>query len=103
VAEHGQGLRAAAVKAVLLRNRRSHWVYDAHVTYCGRMLVDLPVEREVSCEQLPGDPCPSCERIAEGTPEHVAAHRVTLPPSTGSLRTTGPLTHGTRPRTGRRL
>ena len=95
--------RRSPTIAVLLRNRRSHWIYDSRTTYCGRVLIDLPVERELNCDELPGDPCPTCQRIAEGTAIHVAAQRVVLPPSHGLLRTTGPLTHGLQPRHGRKL
>jgi hypothetical protein len=84
-------------RAVILRNRRSHWVYDAFYTYCGRRLVELSVDRELPCDELPGDPCPTCLSVAEGTAEH-SRERVTLPPSTGTLRRTGPLYHGPAPK-----
>ncbi len=84
------------MRAVQLRSGRHHWVFDQRSTYCGRWLIDLPVLREFTTEHLPaGDVCVECESARQSGLVQ-GAHHVTLPPSWGTVRKTGPLHHGTQ-------
>jgi hypothetical protein len=86
------------MKAVRLRNRKTH---DAHYSYCGRRLIDLPIVQEFETDNLPGDACRLCRDAGEAVEPPA---RVVLPPSYGRLYTTGPISHGPRSKlTGRRL
>jgi len=86
------------VKAVELRNRRTHWVYDAHQTLCGRHLIDLPVVRETDVENLSdiGEPCAMCVDLAVSGFGVFPSGRVTLKPSHGRMKKAGPISHGPR-------
>lgn len=92
------------MRAVRVSSGRTHLILNEDVTYCGRFLVDLRATEELPAEALPGgeEICVPCERTAK-TNEPIGAHRVTLPPSLGYLRTTGELYHGFGGRRGRRL
>jgi len=92
------------VKAVRLRNGREHWVYDVHLTLCGRRIIDLPVVAELDLAELSADGCATCLAL-EGAAgfEPFAPSRITSPAQPGRLRTTGHLMHGPRGRTARRL
>jgi hypothetical protein len=86
----------------------AHWILDPERTYCGRRPAELDVVAELELERLPPvEACLSCERAAQGwtAPEirTLGGERVTAAPSAGTMRTTGPLSHGTRRRGARRL
>jgi len=86
----------------------AHWLLDPGRTFCGRRPADLDVVEEVALERLPAvEACRACERAADGwTPPArpgLGLERVTAPAASGTLRTTGPLAHGTRSRGSRRL
>jgi len=86
----------------------AHWLLDEGRTFCGRDPAGLDVVEELELERLPAvEACRACERAADGwtPPERtgLGADRVTAPPAGGRMRTVGPLSHGTRPRHGRRV
>lgn len=74
-----------------------HWHHpDGLHTLCGRSLVSMRIERELEFENphLPADGrvCVPCEAVRqEGG---YVPRTVTLPPSRGFVRKTGPLIHG---------
>lgn len=87
-----------------------HWLndHDPGRTLCGKPRLGLGVVTEGPLEKLPAlEACQNCLRNAEGwkKPEHTSSGGgFTLEPSLGTLRTTGPLSHGTGSRrSGRRL
>jgi len=83
---------------VQLRNRRTHWI-NGERTFCGRALIDLPVERQTTAvdDYLPGDPCLRCvELLALGLAEGLDDARIVLPPSNGLLFRTGPFHNSAR-------
>jgi hypothetical protein len=101
------------VNAIRVRKRSKsggityHWLLDPGRTYCGKHVDALQVDETLELERLPSvEACLQCERFRDGwtKPERAEGEqRVIAPPSHGRLRTTGPLSHGTRPRQGRRL
>jgi hypothetical protein len=100
------------VKAIRVRKRsRSggvcfHWLLDPDRTLCGRVVSTLDVDATLELERLPGiEACRGCERALDGWAKPIVERdaRQIAPPSHGKLRTSGPLSHGTRPRTGRWL
>lgn len=90
--------------------RTWHYLIDDGRTLCGRAVAELVVVERADRDTLPPvEACHGCVRFADGwTQQYAGADRVderrgpTLKPSLGSLRTTGPLGHGTRLRHGRR-
>lgn len=84
------------MRAARVRGGRTHYVYDNVSTYCGRQLIDMPVTQELEEAALPAGEaiCAPCAAIAASDALAEPAPRVTLPPSYGIWRTTGPLYHG---------
>lgn len=86
-----------------------HWLLaeDDHKTLCGKLRLSLEVIQAAELERLPAtEACHACLRAASGWTQHRVARSggVFLAPSTGKLRTVGPLSHGTRlGRGGRQL
>lgn len=86
-----------------------HLLSDEEETVCGRELDRLNIVEDLDVDALPPvEGCGSCRRIAEGW-ERIQIgrvepdRRVTLEPSLGTFRKTGPLVHGFRARGGSRL
>jgi len=73
-----------------------HWCHpDGMAALCGRQLIGMNIERELDLDHIPADgrQCVPCEAVRqEGG--FLDSH-VTLPPSYGTVRKTGPLSHGT--------
>ena len=84
-----------------------HWLLDPERTMCGRKPAELDVVEHLDVETLPGvEACHGCVRFADGWEKPVKSRadvKVTLQPSQGTLRTTGPLRHGLKGRGTRRL
>ena len=96
-----------AIRVATTKGHGWHWLLDEGRTYCGLHVDRLNVvERDERDTLPPVEGCRGCIRCADGwtpRPHERADERVTLAPSLGRLRTTGPLAHGTRTRSGRRL
>jgi hypothetical protein len=89
-------------------NFAAHWLRDGERTLCGLRVAALAVEGEPhEYERLPStEACLGCVRNADGwTPRERPSSelKIVLEPSMGTIRKTGPLSHGTRARRGRRL
>jgi hypothetical protein len=102
------------MRAIRVRKRAKtggytvHWLLDPERTFCGRKLAELDVAEELDLETLPPlEACHGCKRFADGwRPQPKTRNdelKITLPPAAGTLRKTGPLSHGSRRRSGRRL
>lgn len=103
------------MKAIRVRKRVKgehyavHLLADEEETVCRLQLDEIDSVADLDIETLPPlEGCGSCRRIADGwTPvsprNSIDESRVTLSPSLGSIRRTGPLQHGTRRHRGSRL
>jgi len=87
-----------------------HWLLDPGRTLCGRHTDTLDISEQLEMEKLPPvAACHGCVRALDEWAGDRLKHaddllRVTAPSRGGTLRTTGPLSHGTRvQRSGRRL
>ena len=97
------------MRAVLVSKKSGNTVHallDEGRTYCGKHVDQLDVVAWLDIETLPPiEGCRSCLRIIENWPKtySITEARHVLPPSSGVLRKRGPLSHGLRPRGGRKL
>lgn len=86
-----------------------HLLRDEEDTVCGIPVDELQVVEDLDLEMLPAlEGCGLCRRIQEGwkrieLPKSVGETRVFLEPSFGTIRRTGPLSHGARGHRGSRL
>ena len=84
-----------------------HLLLDEGRTFCGRKPAELDVVEELELESPPAAAaCLGCLRVRDGLPRQQRdplEHHATAEPAPGRLRTSGPLSHGFRARSGRRI